>query len=183
MIPGTLARRYAQALLSLATSAPQRDRFARDMAAVANIVQQRDEAGRTPLDVLSADRFPADQRKKLLQTLARRVMVDPIVLRFLEVVFDRQRIDGLPQIARTYQRLADQAANRVQATLTSATPLSPESVERIKSALERALKKTVVPTTAVDPELIGGVVAKVGSLVIDGSVRSTLAQLRTSMRE
>src|SRR5690606_29316391 len=103
MIPGTLARRYAQALLSLATSAPQRDRFARDMAAVANIVQQRDEAGRTPLDVLSADRFPADQRKKLLQTLARRVMADPIVLRFLEVVFDRQRIDGLPQIARTYQ--------------------------------------------------------------------------------
>lgn len=183
MIPGALARRYARALLGLATSEMQRDRFARDLAAVADLAQQKDEGGRTPLQVLATGRFPSDQRKRLLLTLARRVMVDPMVVRYLDVVFDRDRIDGLPQIAQAYQRLADEAANRVQATITSATPLSPDAVQKIKVALERATSKTVIPTTAVDPELIGGVVAKVGSLVIDGSVRSTLAQLRTSMRE
>src|SRR5690606_31842458 len=104
-----LARRYARALLGLATSEMQRDRFARDLAAVASLTEQHDEAGRTPLQVIASKRFPLEQRKKLLQTLARRVMVDPIVVRFLDVVFERERINGLPDIARAYQRLSDQA--------------------------------------------------------------------------
>jgi F-type H+-transporting ATPase subunit delta len=182
VIPGSLARRYARALLGLATSPSQRDKFARDMTSLADIAKQRDEAGRPMLAVLSADRFTLADRKKLIGALARRVGADPMVVKFLDHVLERGRIEGLVEIARAYQRMADDAAGRVQAQVTSAQPLSPDELAKIKTALERATGKQVVTSTHVDPELIGGVVAKVGSYVIDGSVRSTLEQLRATLR-
>jgi F-type H+-transporting ATPase subunit delta len=182
VIPGSLARRYARALIGLASSPSQRDKYARDMTALADLVRQRDEAGRPMLAVLGADRFAMADRKKLLGVLIKRVGADPMVSRFLDHVLDRGRIGGLVEIARAYQRMADEAAGRVQAEITSAQPLVPDELNQIKTALEQATGKQVVATTNVDPELIGGVVAKVGSYVIDGSVRSTLEQLRATLR-
>lgn len=182
MIPGSLARRYARALLGLATTPPQRDKFAKDMAALADLLRQEDVGGTPVHAVLAAERFSLADRTKLLEALARRVMADPMVVKFVTHVLHRGRVDGLLDIARAYQRMADEAAGRVQAHITSAAPLPPDAIERIKSALQSATGKTVVTTTSVDPELIGGVVAKVGSYVIDGSVRSSLEQLRQSMR-
>ncbi len=182
MIPGALARRYARALLGLAKSPIQRDKFAKDLTQVDTLLASKDDAGTPVLSVISTDRFPSAERKKLMATLARRVACDPTVIKFLDVVLDRGRIDGLHQIARAFARMSDEAAGRVQAQITSAAPLSSDALGRIKQALSTATGKEVVATTAVDPELIGGVVAKVGSYVIDGSVRSTLAQLRSSLR-
>lgn len=178
MISGALARRYARALLGLAESPAERDRFAQELAAMADLVRRTDDTGTPLTTVLTAERFALSDRKALLGALAHRIGATPIVLRFLEHVLTRGRIDGLLQIARAYERLADDAAQRVQATLTSASPLPTDAVARITSALERATGKTVIVHTAIDPELIGGVVAKIGSYVIDGSVRSTLAKLR-----
>jgi F-type H+-transporting ATPase subunit delta len=182
VIPGSLARRYARALIGLATSPSARDKYGRDLTAIADIARQRDEVGRPMLAVLSADRFKMADRKKLIGALARRVGADPMVVKFLDHVLERGRINGLLEIARAYQRMADDVAGRVQAQITSAQPLSPDELLEIKTALERATGKQVVATTHVDPELIGGVVAKVGSYVIDGSVRSTLEQLRATLR-
>lgn len=182
MIPGSLARRYARALLGLASSPSQRDKFAKDLDALAELVQSRDSNGTPVLTVISSERFASDDRKKLLGTLARRVAADPMVVKFLDVVVDNGRIVGLPDIARSYRRMADDAAGRLQAEIRSATALPADAVAQIKTALEKATGKQIVATTSVDPELIGGVVAKVGSFVIDGSVRSTLQQLRAQLR-
>lgn len=182
MIPGALARRYARALLGLAKSPIQRDKFAKDLTAVSKLVQQKDAAGTPVIAVLSANRFALADRKKLIGKLASRIAADPVVGKFLDVVLDRGRIDGLTEIAQAFARMSDEAAGRVQAQITSAAPLSSDALNRIKHALSSATGKQVVATTAVDPDLIGGVVAKVGSYVIDGSVRSTLAQLRGSLR-
>jgi F-type H+-transporting ATPase subunit delta len=181
MIPGALARRYARALFGLAGSPMLRDKFARDMNAVADVVRQEDEAGTPVLAVLAADRFATADRKKLLGTLARRVGADPMVVKFLDVVLERGRIAGVPDIARAYQRMADEAEGRVQAHITSASPLPPDGLARIKNALAKATGKTIVATCSVDPELIGGVAVTVGSYVIDGSVRNTLAQLKSQL--
>jgi F-type H+-transporting ATPase subunit delta len=132
--------------------------------------------------VLAADRFPASERKRLLSTVSTRVGADALVLKFLGVVLDRGRIVGIPDIARAYQRLADDAMGRVQAHITSATPLPESGLARIKNALAKATGKTIVASQSVDPELIGGIVVKVGSYVIAGSVRHTLAQLTSSLR-
>lgn len=182
MIPGALARRYARALIGLAKSPAQRDKFAKDLNGLSDIFKQIDADHATVLSVLAADRFPLEQRQKLAATFARRVAADPTVIKFIDVVIEKGRISGLPDIARAYERMADDAAGRVQAQITSAAPLGMDAVAKIKNALQEATGKQVVTTQSVDPELIGGVAVKVGSFVLDGSVRATLAQLRRELR-
>ncbi len=169
-------------MLALAESAAQRDKFADDMQALASLARQKDEAGTSVLTILSSARFGLSDRKKLLAVLARRAGVDSVVLRFLDYVLEQDRGAGLLEITRAYQRMADAAANRVQARIVSATPLRPEQVESMQRALQAATGKTVVTTTATDPELIGGVLVQLGSFVIDGSVRQSLARVRETLR-
>mgnify|MGYP000685733332 CR=1 FL=1 len=182
MMPGSLARRYARALIGLAQSGPQRDKLAKDLDAFAVLCRTPDSNGVPVIDVIGSERFPAADRKRLLAALLARLGADPLLGKFLQYVLERGRMEGVAEIARAYRRLADEAAGRVDAHITSAAPLPPEALAKIKQALERATGKQVIATTAVDPELIGGVVAKVGSTVVDGSVRSALAQLKTSLR-
>lgn len=181
MIPGSLARRYARALIGLAGSGPQRDKLAKDFDAFAALCKSHDADGMPVIDVLASERFPAASRKRLVDTFLKRLGADPLLGKFLHYVIDRGRMNGVLEIARAFRRLADEAAGRIDAHITSAAPLPPEALAKIKQALERATGKQVIATTSVDPALIGGVVAKVGSTVIDGSVRSALAQLKTSL--
>jgi F-type H+-transporting ATPase subunit delta len=182
MIPGSLARRYARALLGLAQSGPQRDKLAKDLDAFAALCKSQDAAGQLVLTVLASERHPVAERKRLVDAFLRRLGADLLLGKFLHYVIDRGRMEGVPDIARAFRRMADEAAGRIDAHLTSATPLPPDALAKIKQALERATGKQVIATAAVDPELLGGVVAKVGSTVIDGSVRSALAQLKSSLR-
>lgn len=182
MIPGSLARRYARALIGLASSAPQRDKLAKDLDAFAQLSKSQDSYGLEVLTVLASERYPAGERKKLIDSFLRRLGADPLLGKFLHYVLERGRMEGVPEIARAYRRMADEAAGRVNAEITSAAPLAPDALTKITRALEQATGKTVITTTAVDPELIGGVIAKVGSTVLDGSVRSALAQLKSEIR-
>jgi F-type H+-transporting ATPase subunit delta len=182
VIPGALARRYARALLGLAPTPSARDKYAKDLVALATVAKSQDEAQMPVLSVLASRRFPQADRKKLLGALASRVDADPMVVKFLGHVLERDRIAGLPDIARAYVRMADEAAGRMQAEITSAAPLSPDAVAGIKNALERATGKQIVLETRVDPELIGGVVAKVGSYLLDGSLKTALARMRTELK-
>lgn len=182
MIPGSLARRYARALIGLASSGPQRDKFAKDLDAFSDLCRSQDSNGIVVMSVLASDRHPLASRKKVVDSFLRRLSADPMLGKFLHYVLERGRFEGIPEIARAYRRMADQAAGRVNAQITSAAPLPPDALAQVKQALENATGKQVIATTQVDPELIGGVVAKVGSYVVDGSVRSALAQLKTSLR-
>lgn len=182
MIPGSLARRYARALLQLAPSPAARDKYAKDLVALAELGRAADENGLTLLAALSSRRFSVADRKKLLEALGRRVGADPMVIKFLAHAIDKDRIVGLPEISRAFLRLSDEAANRVQAEITSAAPMSPDAVSRLQQALATATGKTVVVTTTVDPALLGGVITKVGSYVLDGSLRTQLAQMRESLQ-
>lgn len=183
MIPGALARRYARALLGLAPDPGARDKYAKDLAALAEITRSTDESERQVITILANRRFPMRERTKLLEALASRVGADAMVVKFLTYVMERDRVGGLPDIARAYLRMADDAAGRVQAEVVAAAALSPDAVSGIKNALERATGKQVMLKTSVDPELIGGVVAKVGSYVLDGSLKSALARMRAELKE
>lgn len=182
MIPGSLARRYARALLGLATTPMARDKYAKDIAALATLTKSVDETGASVLTVLSTRRYSIADRKKLLESLGRRVMADAMVIKFLGHAIEKDRISGLPEIARAYVRMADEAAGRLQAEVTSAAPLLPDAVTRLQQALAKATGKTIVLTTKVDPALLGGVVTKLGSYVLDGSLRTALGRMRDDLR-
>ena len=89
-----------------------------------------------------------------------------------------RRINVLPAIARAYKELVDEKLGRVQATVTSAQPLDPATAASVQRALERRTGKRVVITSNGRPRLIGGIVARVGDLVFDGSLKSRLEALR-----
>ncbi|HEY8380071.1 MAG TPA: ATP synthase F1 subunit delta [Nannocystis sp.] len=182
MIPGSLARRYARALLQLADTPIQREIFGRDLGNfVRNATAAVGESG-SLLDILASGAYLVSERRAVLQKVLERMALDGTVTKFLVFVFDRGRIGGVPQIARHYAELADAMAGRVHAKVTSARPLPADAVAKIKAALERATGKTILLESAVDPELIGGVVTQVGSVVYDGSLRSQLDNLRTALR-
>ena len=181
MIPGSLARRYARALILLAETPMQRESFARGISDVAASVDVPDGSGSTLGGVLDSQRYPLSERHNVLQAVCRRLGVDPTVASFLRYVLDRGRISGVEQIARFYNEMADELAGRLHASVRSARPLPADALAKIKASLERATGKTIILDTTVDPELVGGVVTQVGSVVLDGSVRTQLQNLRTTL--
>jgi F-type H+-transporting ATPase subunit delta len=181
MIPGSLARRYARALILLAETPMQRESFARAIADFAAAMDCSDGSGSTLGGVLDSQRYPLSERHNVLQAVCRRLGADPTVLSFLHYVLDRGRISGIEQIARFYLEMADELAGRLHATIRSPKPLPAEAMARIKAALERSTGKTCVLDTSIEPELIGGVVTQVGSLVFDGSVKTQLHNLRNTL--
>jgi len=169
MIPGSLARRYARALILLADNAMQREAFARGLGDFAQAMECADGSGSTLGGVLDSERYPLSERHNVLQAVCRRLGVDPTVAAFLRYVLDRGRIGGVEQMARFYNEMADEMAGRLHAAA------------KIKSALERATGKTIILDTSVEPELVGGVVTQVGSVVLDGSVKTQLQNLRNTL--
>jgi F-type H+-transporting ATPase subunit delta len=185
MISGSLAKRYARALLQLADTPAVRDRYLQnlgDFTAACKTHDPSDPSGEHDLvKVLAAAHLPLSSRRAVLHAILQRIGADQNVRKFLELVLERGRISGIEQIYLHYRDLADEAAGRIRATVKAASVLDPAAQNRIKSALETATGKQVLLETAVDPELIGGLVAHVGSFTLDRSVRTSLDKLRTSL--
>jgi F-type H+-transporting ATPase subunit delta len=182
MIPGSLARRYARALLQLADTPIQREIFGRDLTSFVRSASLEEPGKPSLLTVLDSGAYLVPERRAVLQKVLERMSLDATVQKFLLFVFERGRIAGVPQIAKHYAELADALSGRVHAKLTSARPLPADAINKVKAALERATGKTILLESAVDPELIGGVVTQVGSVVYDGSLKSQLGTIRTSLR-
>jgi len=182
MIPATLARRYARALLQLAETPMQREIFGRDLASFARAATAANDGDGTLLSVLDFAIHKQSERRAVLVAVLGRMALDPIVTRFLQLVFDRGRIAAVPKIAEAYTEMADNLANRMKATVTSARPLQPDAVAKLKAAFERSTGKTILVETRVDPSLIGGVVTQLGTYLFDGSVKTQLERMRTALR-
>ena len=182
MIPATLARRYARALLQLAETPMQREIFGHDLTAFARTATAANDGTGQLLSVLDFTVHKQSERRAVLAAVLGRMALDPIVTRFLLLVFDRGRIAAVPKIAESYTEMADALAGRVKATITSAKPLAPDAVAKLKAALERSTGKTILVETRVDPSLIGGVVTQLGTYLFDGSVKTQLERMRTALR-
>lgn len=125
--------------------------------------------------------IPAGQRAKALDALLEKSDVDPVVHEFLRVLLRRGRIRLVSDIAEVFSGFVDERLNRVTAEVTSAGDLDPAELERIREGLGRYSSKHVRMITDVDPSIIGGVVARIGGQVIDGSLRARVQQLRTAL--
>src|SRR5262249_13749432 len=123
----------------------------------------------------------AGEKRAVLEKLLPRVAPTPEVQRFVLLLLDRRRIVLLPAIARAYRDMTDAHLGRVRAQVTSAEPLAAPMLDRVRRSLEQRTGKQVIVETAVDPGLLGGIVARVGDLVLDGSVRTQLEDLRAKL--
>ena len=172
----SIARNYAEALLELASRARDLRGWGTLIQSVADAIE-RDQRLRAFLETprVDAARKNAVFRKALSDTAPSRFV------RFIESVVTHRRQMLLPSIAREYVDLVDQAENRLHASVTVAREPDEKTKTLIVDRLSRAFNKTVVPHVSVDSRIIGGIVVRVGDVVMDGSARRRLAVLKQRM--
>jgi len=174
-IVSPVARRYASALIGAAGD--RIDRAAQDLDRFTAAFEDSFDLR----NVLSNPIFTQTERKKALEATGTKLEISEIVRRFLEILGDKGRMGDLPAIARTVRRLADERAGRLRARVETATPLAPDAVDNLRRALEKRTGKKIELDISVDPSLLGGVRARIGSQVFDGTIRSQLDQLQESL--
>lgn len=170
---GSLARRYARALFTIGVDRGSFEVLGHELESVATTFAESLELRQT----LENPIFKVSQKRAILEKLLPGIAPTRLVQSFTIMLLERGRIAALPAIARSYQEMTDAQLGRVRATVSSAKPLDVVTEGEIQRALERRTGKKVLMKTEVDPTLIGGVVARVGGLVLDGSLRTRLANI------
>lgn len=173
-----LANRYAKALFSVAQEENAFDDYAKSLNEVAAAMTTYPEVR----DGLANVMYPVDVRSKVMAHIAEAQGATQVIKNFLDLVVQKKRAAFLPEIAEAFQALIDTQRNICQGTVVTAMPLSAELNDKVQATLEKITGKKVVMTTKVDPSILGGIIAKVGDLVMDGSIRSQLQGLKESIK-
>ena len=177
MAQDELVRGYAEALFSVVRAEGELDRVEDELFRFGKTLESNYELKQA----LSDRTIDKTQRVKVLEELLSDV-VSPHTLGLLSFVVEQGRGRQLPDILAELSRLAADARNAVVAEVRTATPLDEDQRRRLIEGLEKATGKKIELKVLVDPSVIGGVVAKVGDTVIDGTVRRRLEQLKEQVR-
>lgn len=179
MIMGSIARRYAKALFSLAVEKGRVEAWSESLLGLGKALEAAPELR----DVLQNPAYAREQKRAIVQKLAEAAKLDAEPANLLFLLGDRNRLGSLKDVVAAYGELADLELGRLRAKVTSAVALDEAAIAAIAERLSAATKKKVLVERAVDPAILGGVVAQVGSLVYDGSVRTQLEDLRTALKQ
>ena len=168
------ARRYAEAYFSLAAQQDDVASWRRELAAAADTLTDPEIAG-----AMSNPKVRTDERTHLILDLLDGA--SPAVRNLSRLLVERKRTPLAPQILQEFDRLADREAGVVRAQVTTAVPVTPELERQLSGTLSATIGGDVRTVVVQDPEIIGGLVVRIGDRVIDGSVRTRLQQLQASL--
>ena len=180
MITQTVSRRYAKSLMAVAVDrgiSPEGILSDLENAAVFLAEQPR------ILEMFKNPKLLMSDRLGALERFLAASRLQPLNQNFLRLLLRKQRMDILGGIVEEFRALADARAGIIRAAVTSAAPLTDAVVELIRSRLATRFGKQVILSLAVDPELIGGLVVRVGSLSFDGSIRSQFKAMQSQLLE
>ncbi len=174
----SIARRYAAALFDVATKSGQADRAGDDLGAITRVVAGHADLSR----VLASPSVPAHVKKQIMaEVMKASGTVTPEVTRLVLMLADRDRLGAIGALQEAYAERLLEEKKIVPAEIVTAVPLSDASRAALKKALGAATGRDVTMSERVDPAIVGGVIARVGSLVFDGSVVRQLARLRQKL--
>lgn len=177
MLKGAIARRYAGAIFDLAQKQNTIDRSLEDIKEIARLFANRKLAY-----LLREPKIPAKRKETALrQALGTKVL--PTSLNLTLLVIQRELVDLIPNIAAELESLVLNYRNEAIAEVTTAAPMDDAQSKIVKRALEQRTGKTIIMHTRIDPSILGGIVARVGDQVIDGSVRYRLSALKQQLLE
>ncbi len=175
MLNGAIARRYAEAVFDLAVRQNTLDRTLEDVRHIAQLF-----AIRKLSYLLREPNIPAKRKESALrQALADKVL--PTSLNLVLLVVQRELVESMPGIAAELEQRVLDYRNQTVAEVTTAAPLDEAQQALVKKALEQHTGKNVIVHTHIDPSIMGGIVARVGDQIIDGSVRSSLAAMQHNL--
>ena len=177
-IQASLAGRYATALFGLARDEQQIDAVSRSLDTLEAAMTESPDFKA----LISSPLIGRAEAGKAIRALTPTLGVDPITAKFLGVLADNGRLGELKAVIKSVRKLA--AANRGETTaeVTSAFPLNDGQVTRIQSNLKARLGRDVAIDAKVDPQLLGGLVVRLGSQMIDASIKTKLNNLAMAMK-
>ncbi len=173
-----IARRYAKALLLIAKDDGNADQYRQELDTLDTLMSENGQftsAVNNPL-------YEPSGRKAILNEVINRLKLSEPVKAFLKLLFDKGRFGFFQEINANYQKLVDDLKGVARASVTSATQLAPETLDRIQQTLARKTGKQIILEVNEDPGLIGGVVTRIGDLVLDGSIKTQLLNMRESLK-
>ncbi len=175
----TIARPYAHALFDLATEAKKVSAVESDLEVIEKLVGESDDFSsflRSPL-------IATDVKGAAIDAIVSKAGLGDMVANFVRLVARNGRLFVLPTMISAFRDLAAKARDELRAEVTSASPLNKTQLSSLAKTLKSRLGKTVTLDTHVDPTLIGGLVVKVGSQMIDSSLKTKLGAMRIAMKE
>lgn len=178
MADGSLARRYARALVELAKEVDATDAFGNELAGFVGVLDVGDGELRS---VLTNPGLTTIERRGVLDRVLEKLTLHAYVANFLRVLVDKNRFGAIDDILRSYQEMADALANRVRANVVTARPLPAPTAKQVQTALEKTTGKDVVLETTVDPDVLGGMVVHIGGVVYDASIRARLGDIEAAL--
>jgi F-type H+-transporting ATPase subunit delta len=175
MLKGAIARRYAGAMFGLAIKQNTLDRTRDDVREMGELFAQRKLTY-----LLREPKIPTKRKETALrQALEDKVL--PTSLNLALLVVQRELVDIMPNIAREFEQMVLDYMNEALARVTTAAQLDGAQKTNVKQALEKLTNKKILMETRVDPNILGGVVARVGDQIIDGSIRQRLSALQQQL--
>jgi F-type H+-transporting ATPase subunit delta len=171
------ARRYSRALFSIARDETRIEDVRRELAAIQEVMNESTALRNAILQPL----HPGAERRGVFKGLCQKLGISGVVTNFCSFLVDQRRVIDFEAICEAFGLLADEAAGRTRARVVSASPLSDTQRLRLRNALAARTGLQVELEESVDSSLLGGAVASVGDMVFDGSLRTQLEQLRSSL--
>ena len=165
------AKRYARAVFELAEQESQVDEWGRRLATLRQSMSDPEVAS-----VLTNPTIATEQRMALISAAPH--LFDPEATNLAKLLIESNRVREVAGIEDEFQRLADEAAGRVRATVTTAVELTPGDRDRVEDELSKRLGKEIRMHVVVDPRILGGLTLQYGDRLVDASVSTRLQQLR-----
>jgi ATP synthase F1 delta subunit len=167
-----IARVYAQALFEAAQDAGKLDEIHEQLT---SFIEAMEESNDMRVFFFSPYFSSTEKREAISEAISG---AEPELINFLELLAEKHRMPAIFHIRRRFDDLWAEAKKRLEVTLTSAIELDSDVVERVGAEIERQTEREIDMTSDVDPEILGGLVLKVGNRVLDASLRSKLERLR-----
>ena len=177
MSQGMIARRYAKALVNLAENEKDLDNTGKHLNSITEVYKENIELRQ----VLSDTKVSSGIKLEILKDVLSKIKVSKLVDTFSRYLLAKRRIDFLPDIERAFNLLLQEKLGRIEANVTTASELPKDTVKKLVDAISSYSGKEIEVNVTIDPSIIGGIVTRIGSTVIDGSIQTYLNQIRQSI--
>ena len=173
-----IARRYAKALLLIGKEDGQAEAYRQELVNFSDLLEKEAELEM----VISNPLYDITSRRKVLEIIIDKLSLSQVMTSFIMLLFDKGRIGFIRNISEYYEKLADELKGVARAELISASDLSSDAVEKIRNSISEMIGKEIILDTKQDPGIIGGVVTRIGDLVLDGSIKTQLLNMKESLK-
>ena len=174
-----VAGRYASALFELANENSKVADVENDLATFQGLLDESPDLVR----LVRSPVIAADDQSRAIATVLDKAGIQGLAANFLKLVSSNRRLFVVQDIIKAYRALAAKARGEISAEVTSAVPLNSEQIAALKETLKASMGKDVTLQSRVDPNLLGGLIVKLGSRMIDSSLKTKLQNIKVALSE